>query len=101
MLVGMIAGFALTIYGLGAQWHFMWEATKQFLQPYDFFTGLCKASVFGGAMALICCYKGIHTRGGAEGVGKATTEANVASCIAILVLNLLLTMVLGYFDPSV
>lgn len=100
MLIGISAGFALVIFGLGANGHYMWEHTKAFLQPYDFFNGLTKAAVFGCTLSLICCLKGIETRGGAEGVGKATTEANVASCICILMLNLFLTMVLFLFDPN-
>lgn len=92
--LGIFAGFSLCVHGLGANFHYMWIHTKSFLTPFDFFTGLTKAAAFGATMSLICCHKGITTRGGAEGVGKATTEANVASCIAILLLNLFLTMVL-------
>ncbi len=100
IVIGIAAAFALCIHGMGINGHYMWIQTQKFLQPYDFFVGLTKAAVFGGTMALICCHKGITTRGGAEGVGKATTEANVASCIAILLLNLFLTMVLYLFDPN-
>jgi phospholipid/cholesterol/gamma-HCH transport system permease protein len=97
--IGIAAGFSLTIYGLGADAHFLFKETFKFLDWYDFFVGFVKAGVFGCLMALICCYKGINTRGGAEGVGKATTQANVASCITILMMNLFLTMVLMMFDP--
>lgn len=98
-VIGIAAGFGLAIYGMGASGHYMWQHTKEFLVWFDFLTGLTKAAVFGGSMALICCYKGITTRGGAEGVGRATTEANVACCIAVLMLNLFLTMVMYLFDP--
>ncbi|MBN2712730.1 MAG: ABC transporter permease [Planctomycetes bacterium] len=97
--VGIAAGFTLTIYGLGVDPHFLFKETFKFLDWYDFLVGIVKAGVFGCVMSLICCYKGINTRGGAEGVGKATTEANVASCITILMLNLFLTMVLMLLDP--
>lgn len=92
ILFGVIAGFGLCIYGLGVNGHFMWEQSKAYLDTMDFVEGLTKASIFGCAMAVICCEKGITTRGGAEGVGKATTASNVQSCIAILLLNLLVTM---------
>jgi len=98
--VGILSGFCLAIYGLGADAHYMWKETVKFVAPFDFFMGLTKAAVFGCGIALICCYKGIHTRGGAEGVGKATTEANVASCIFILISNLVLTMILMSIDPT-
>lgn len=97
--IGIAAGFSLAIYGLGVESHFMFKQTYSFLNWYDFTEEIIKAAVFGCSIALICCYQGITTRGGAEGVGKATTEANVASCIAILMLNLFLTMVLMVFDP--
>lgn len=97
ILCGVIAGYGLSVYGLGVNAHYMWVHTQEFLDPFDFFQGLSKASVFGCSMALICCYKGINTRGGAEGVGKSTTASNVETCIAILVLNLFLTMVLSLF----
>ncbi len=98
-VVGILAGFGLAVYGQGVDGHYMWQHTKEFLVWYDFLTGMTKAAVFGGSMALICCYKGINTRGGAEGVGRSTTEANVACCISVLMLNLFLTMVMYVFDP--
>lgn len=57
----------------------------------DIFNGLIKAAVFGLILALIGCYKGFNTRGGAEGVGKATTEAVVLSSVSILVSDYFLT----------
>jgi phospholipid/cholesterol/gamma-HCH transport system permease protein len=97
MAVGIAAGFALTIYGQGAEAHFMWEQTKILVVNYDFVQGLLKALFFGMGIALICCLRGLATRGGAEGVGQATTEANVYSCIYILVSNLFLTILLLAF----
>ncbi len=97
ILFGVFAGYNLCIYGLGVNAHYMWQHTKEFLDAFDFFQGLTKASVFGCVMALICCHKGMTTRGGAEGVGKSTTASNVETCISILVLNLFLTMLLSLF----
>jgi len=51
--------------------------------------------VFGGIVALIACYKGMSCGPGAEGVGKATTEAVVYSSITILIVNFFLTLTLG------
>ncbi len=60
----------------------------------DIFNGLIKATFFGLILTLIGCYKGFHARGGAEGVGKATTEAVVLSAIAILVSDYFLTAIM-------
>jgi phospholipid/cholesterol/gamma-HCH transport system permease protein len=100
MLIGITGGIALCVYGLGAEWHFIWTKTVDFMVPYDFFRGISKGFVFGMTTSLICCYKGMNATGGAEGVGKATTQGNVASCITILVLNLFLTMILGIWAPE-
>jgi len=60
----------------------------------DIFNGLIKAAFFGFILALIGCYKGFNTRGGAEGVGKATTEAVVLSSVSILISDYFLTAVM-------
>jgi phospholipid/cholesterol/gamma-HCH transport system permease protein len=57
--------------------------------------GLIKAVIFGGIIALVGCYKGLYCGEGAQGVGRATTEAVVYSSITILITNFFLTMVLG------
>ena len=49
------------------------------------YNGLIKAAFFGAAFTLISCYKGFYTKGGAEGVGRATTGAVVYSSMAILI----------------
>ncbi|MDE2314270.1 MAG: ABC transporter permease, partial [Elusimicrobia bacterium] len=59
-----------------------------------FMHGYIKAYVFAVAVSLICCYKGVTARGGAEGVGKSTTQAVVLSMVAIFVLDYLATAVL-------
>ncbi|HLE18256.1 MAG TPA: ABC transporter permease, partial [Syntrophales bacterium] len=58
------------------------------------FNGLIKAAFFGLILSLISCYKGFNTYGGAEGVGKATTEAVVLSSISILVSDYFLTAIM-------
>jgi phospholipid/cholesterol/gamma-HCH transport system permease protein len=54
--------------------------------------GLIKAFIFGGIVAMIGCYKGLTAGLGAEGVGRATTEAVVYASISILVSDLFLTL---------
>ena len=62
------------------------------MKVWDVFTGLAKAVVFGAVLSLIACHRGFNSRAGAEGVGRAATEAFVYSFIAILVLDFFLAM---------
>jgi phospholipid/cholesterol/gamma-HCH transport system permease protein len=76
----------------GAYWHY----TRQTVQLWDLGTGVVKAVFFGGSIGVISCYKGFHCRGGAEGVGRACTEAFVASFIVILVLDFFLNILINH-----
>jgi phospholipid/cholesterol/gamma-HCH transport system permease protein len=60
----------------------------------DVCIGVIKAFIYGGIVALVGCYKGMNCGEGAEGVGRATTEAVVYSSIAILIVNFFLTLFL-------
>lgn len=60
-----------------------------FMEPWDIFSGVIKAISFGAIVGLISCYQGLNARGGAEGVGRATTVAVVASSITILIADFL------------
>jgi phospholipid/cholesterol/gamma-HCH transport system permease protein len=60
----------------------------------DLEIGLVKSFVYGGIIALIGCYKGLSCGLGAQGVGRATTEAVVYSSITILIANFFLTLAL-------
>jgi phospholipid/cholesterol/gamma-HCH transport system permease protein len=64
------------------------------LDMEDIYNGLIKAAVFGLILSLIGCYKGFNTRGGAEGVGRATTEAVVLASVSILVSDYFLTAIM-------
>ncbi len=61
---------------------------------WDLFTGFGKSLAFGMIIALIACYKGFNCQAGAEGVGRACTEAFVASFIAILVIDFFIGVLL-------
>ncbi|MCK6457518.1 MAG: ABC transporter permease [Phycisphaerae bacterium] len=71
-----------------------WEFTRDAVDAFDLVSGLFKSFFFGGAIALISCFKGFHCRPGAEGVGQACTEAFVASFVSILVLDFFLAVFL-------
>jgi phospholipid/cholesterol/gamma-HCH transport system permease protein len=67
---------------------------QYFWRPFDGYYSLIKAFFFGGAIGLISCYMGFNTQQGAEGVGRSTTTAVVASSVMILILNTLLAKIL-------
>ncbi len=62
-----------------------------YVDPDDIWKGLIKAAVFGVIFSVVGCTKGLYARGGAEGVGRATTEAVVVSSVAILIVDYFLT----------
>ena len=59
----------------------------------DFLTGLTKSVAFGGVIAMVACYEGLSVKGGAEGVGRATTRSVVNAIVLIVALDLLFTAV--------
>jgi phospholipid/cholesterol/gamma-HCH transport system permease protein len=83
---------AVTVKGISAGTFL--ARTRQWLEPADLFEGLIKAALFGLTVALICCFKGYNASGGAKGVGKATTEAMVASALSIFILDFIVGVVL-------
>lgn len=100
IFVGLLAGMGMITLVMGGESHYQWVQIKAIMIPYDYVQGMIKGLVFGVIIALICCRNGLKTRGGAEGVGLATTSANVASCICILVINLWLSVVLTHTEPA-
>jgi len=84
-LTGIIGGYFVTVGLFQSSSIVYWKRTWDFLEAGDIFNGLLKAGFFGATISLISCYKGFYTRGGAEGVGKATTGAVVLSSMTILI----------------
>jgi len=90
-LVGILGGYFVSVYLLGANPYVYTDKTYQYLEFRDIYTGLIKAAVFGFLIALISCYNGFIAEGGAEGVGRATTRAVVASSMTVLVSDYFMT----------
>lgn len=88
---GTLGGYFVATSVLGVNKTKYIEYTLRYIELSDFINGMIKATVFGMVITLIGCYKGYMTRGGAEGVGKATTESVVMSCVAILIFDYVLT----------
>jgi phospholipid/cholesterol/gamma-HCH transport system permease protein len=93
--IGIGAGYVVGVFLLGIDPVYSWSNMVRYTGTGDVLVGLTKALVFGGIVALIGCYKGMYCGQGAQGVGRATTEAVVYSSIAILVVNFFLTITLG------
>ena len=89
--VGIIGGYIVGVKLLGINEGSFLNRIEKVLEFQDISNGLIKSAVFGIIMSIICCYKGFYTQGGAAGVGKATTEAVVASSLTILVADYVLT----------
>jgi phospholipid/cholesterol/gamma-HCH transport system permease protein len=94
-LMGSLGAWAIYSGVYGGDSEAFWRFTADIVENWDLITGLIKALFFGGAIALISCYAGFHCRPGAEGVGRACTEAFVSSFIVILMLDFFLNFVLN------
>jgi len=92
-IIGIFGGYAVSVKALGFAPIPYINNTWNYLQFDDVFYGLVKAAAFGFIVALMGCYHGYHSKGGAQGVGTATTNAVVSASILILLANYLLTQV--------
>lgn len=94
ILIGIAASYLVGVNLLGIDGAYYLANMRRYTVPGDVGSGLFKSVIFGMLIALIACYKGLHCRNGAEGVGRSTTEAVVAASISILVSNFFLTLFL-------
>jgi phospholipid/cholesterol/gamma-HCH transport system permease protein len=93
-VVGILGGYLISVILLGSNPTVYIRRTYDYLDLGDVYIGLLKACIFGMIIATIGCYQGINTRGGAEGVGKSTTNAVVIASLLILVANYFVTAIL-------
>ncbi len=94
MAVGMCGAYLVAVGWLGGDPGIFAQSVKDLAVPKDLFMGVIKASVFGFLVSAISCRHGYLAKGGAKGVGLATTRAVVETCVAILVVNYILTQLL-------
>jgi phospholipid/cholesterol/gamma-HCH transport system permease protein len=90
-IIGVFGGFLIGTYKLGFNPYTYLRGTREHLEMIDVVSGLIKAAVFGFIIVLMGCYQGYHSHGGAQGVGRATTQGVVSASILILVVDYLLT----------
>ena len=93
-ILGIFGGFVVGTQSFDFNAAIYVQRTFSFLQFDDVASGLIKAAVFGFIIAIMGCYNGYHSKGGAQGVGRATTNAVVSASILILAANYLMTALL-------
>lgn len=90
-IIGIMGGYLVAINRLDFNSATYLNNTLSFLEGDDIISGLIKASVFGFIVAIMGCFHGMNSDRGAQGVGKATTNAVVSASVLILTTNYLLT----------
>jgi phospholipid/cholesterol/gamma-HCH transport system permease protein len=93
-IIGIFGGFVVGTQSFGFNAAIYVQRTINFLGVDDVTSGLIKAAVFGFIIAMMGCYNGYYSKGGAQGVGRATTNAVVSASILILAANYLMTSLL-------
>lgn len=93
-IIGVFGGFVVSVYRFDFNAANYISQSWQYLESSDVALGLWKAMVFGFIVTLMGCYHGFNSRGGAHGVGTATTNAVVSASILILISNYWLTGIL-------
>ena len=90
-IIGVFGGYLVAVYKLDFNAANYLQRTYDFLESEDVISGLVKAGVFGFLITLMGCYQGYNSKGGAQGVGAATTAAVVSASILILCFDYILT----------
>lgn len=96
-LLGMLAAIAMASIDTGVRVTYFYSSITQVVSIADVVGGLVKACCFGILITLIACHRGLATRGGTEGVGRATTQTVVVASITIIISDFLLTKALLAF----
>lgn len=92
--IGAVGGYFVGVKLLNINSGIFMARIVEFVELDDIFNGLIKSACFGFILTLVGCFKGFYTTGGAEGVGKSTTQSVVISSVAILISDYFLTAVM-------
>lgn len=95
VFMGIFGGYLVAVYFFKMAPFNYFDPLPRYIKNFDFFVGFVKSLVFGIFIITISCYKGIQTRGGAEGVGRSTTNSVVICYTCILFSNFLITLALN------
>ncbi|MDD4982296.1 MAG: ABC transporter permease [Candidatus Omnitrophica bacterium] len=97
--IGILGSYLICVFRLGISSSIYLRVTFEALWYKDIFTGLSKTIFFGMIIAIISCYEGFNVKGGAEGVGRATTRSVVFSFIMIIVADCVFTALFYFIFP--
>ena len=98
-LAGCLGGYVSSLLVLGPDaYQGYWDRIAEQLTILDFATGLIKAAVFGTVLSLLACYEGLKVRGGAEGVGRATTMTVVFTIVSLVLVDCVFTVIFYVYD---
>ena len=89
--IGMVGGYVISVYVLDQNPNTYIRNSYDYLELIDLYSGLLKATVFGAIIGVVSCAEGYYCKGGAAGVGQATTRAVVISAMTILISDYMLT----------
>ncbi|MEX0962273.1 MAG: ABC transporter permease [Simkaniaceae bacterium] len=92
IIMGIFGGYLIAVYYFGMSPTSYFDPMPQYIDHFDIFIGLVKAIIFGILIVTICCYRGLTTSGGAQGVGRATTNCVVICYTCILFFNFFITV---------
>ncbi len=97
--VGILGSYIICVFRLGINSSIYLRVTSEALYFKDVFNGLFKTIFFGMIIAIISCYEGFNVKGGAEGVGQATTRSVVFSFIMIIMADCIFTALFYFIFP--
>lgn len=96
--ISIFSAYLFTVFTYDISFEIFFENMRSFFLPMDLWVGLAKAICFGWTITSIACFTGLRTSGGAEGVGRVTTDTVVYSSIGILMMDFIVAkLILGGF----
>jgi len=100
IFMGIFGGYLISIFYFRMAPTTYFDPMPIYITNFDLFIGIVKATIFGMLIVTISCYKGLMTRGGAEGVGRSTTNSVVICYTFILFSNFLITLGLNLLKDA-
>jgi phospholipid/cholesterol/gamma-HCH transport system permease protein len=91
MALGILGGLLIAVTNLNLSANYYLRSVITTLKYNDLASGIGKTFFFGASIALIACYNGLRTSGGADGVGRSTTQTVVTGAITVLIMDFFLT----------
>lgn len=92
--VGILGGWIVAVYQLRVASSLYWQSITEALYINDVWMGIIKPFILGYVIVTIGCYVGLNTKGGTQGVGRATTNAVVAASVAVIAVDYFVTRLL-------